>query len=430
MPDRQQVIVHINPTYSMPDSQQVIVKANPTYSMPGGQQVIVQANPSYAASDIEGQKAKSANMNAEPGCESVDVRKREVNKGDCQAEPRYATPRLKEERDVNRGNSYPEPGYETPDRERRLVDKTDSQMDPGYATPDLKRRDDDRVDSYSEPGYETPDIKKKGVPGATLDTGYPAADSQRVVVEANPTYEIPPDSERKEEHTRGNNNHAEPGYETVDGRKDGKMIMEGTLVNKTDSQMDPGYATSDLSRRDDDRVDSYSEPGYETPDVEKKELDDATLDSAYSTADSQRVVLEANPTYEIPPDSERKEEHTRGNNNHAEPGYETVDGRKDGKMIVEGTLVNKTDSQIDAGYATPDVEGRDEDRVDSFSEPGYETPDLKGKEVNDATSDSAYAMPDKNTQEDNTDIKRVEVNGYLYTLPDKSKKVKMLNEIE
>ena len=321
MPDRQQVIVHINPTYSMPDSQQVIVKANPTYSMPGGQQVIVQANPSYAASDIEGQKAKSANMNAEPGCESVDVRKREVNKGDCQAEPRYATPRLKEERDVNRGNSYPEPGYETPDRERRLVDKTDSQMDPGYATPDLKRRDDERVDSYSEPGYETPDI-------------------------------------------------------------------------------------------------------------EKKELDGATLDSAYSTADSQRVVLEANPTYEIPPDSERKEEHTRGNNNHAEPGYETVDGRKDGKMIVEGTLVNKTDSQIDPGYATPDVEGRDEDRVDSFSEPGYETPDLKGKEVNDATSDSAYAMPDKNTQEDNTHIKRVEVNGYLYTLPDKSKKVKMLNEIE
>ena len=125
-----------------------------------------------------------------------------------------------------------------------------------------------------------------------------------------------------------------------------------------------------------------------------------------STPDNQRVIVQANPTYSTP-------DIKGAINNHPEPGYEPVAMKK--------REVNKGDSQEDPGYATPDFNRREVDRVNSYPEPGYETPDSKRKDVNDATSDPAYSMADKNVEEDSADIKRVEINGYLYALPEKNK---------
>ena len=80
---------------------------------------------------------------------------------------------------------------------------------------------------------------------------------------------------------------------------------------------------------------------------------------------------------------------------------------------------NEPKSQEDPGYATPDFKRKEVERINSYPEPGYESADLKRKEVNAAPSDSTYSMPDKNTEEGNSDVKRVEIKGELYALPDK-----------
>ena len=83
---------------------------------------------------------------------------------------------------------------------------------------------------------------------------------------------------------------------------------------------------------------------------------------------------------------------------------------------------NKPRSQEDPGYATPDFKRKEDERVNSYPEPGYESADFKRNEVNAALSDSTYSTPDKNTGEKNPDVKRVEVNGELYALPNKKVK--------
>ena len=87
-------------------------------------------------------------------------------------------------------------------------------------------------------------------------------------------------------------------------------------------------------------------------------------------------------------------------------------------------------SQEDPGYETPDIVRKSPDvkaspfygaTPDSMrkvygntqSEPGYETPDFKRKEIN-ASGHSTF-----DSQDSNSDIKRVEVNGDLYALPNK-----------
>ena len=67
------------------------------------------------------------------------------------------------------------------------------------------------------------------------------------------------------------------------------------------------------------------------------------------------------------------------------------------------------------GYETPDMKRKEENRPPVHSE--YDTP-----EDNDSISDPTYSMPDKTKKEDDDDIKRVEINGDFYALPDKGRK--------
>ena len=87
-------------------------------------------------------------------------------------------------------------------------------------------------------------------------------------------------------------------------------------------------------------------------------------------------------------------------------------------------------SQEDPGYATPDIVRKSPDvKANPFygatpnfmgkgyddiqADPGYQTPDVKRKEMN-ASGHSTF-----DAQDSNSDIKRVEVNGDLYALPNK-----------
>ena len=115
--------------------------------------------------------------------------------------------------------------------------------------------------------------------------------------------------------------------------------------------------------------------------------------------------------------------HTDGNS-QPNVGYSRSGNRQ---VMVQGNPAyetsniqnNKPRSQEDPGYATPDFKRKEVERVNSYPEPGYESADLKTKHVNAAPSDSTYSIPDKNIGEGNPDVKRVEVNGELYALPDK-----------
>ena len=84
-----------------------------------------------------------------------------------------------------------------------------------------------------------------------------------------------------------------------------------------------------------------------------------------------------------------------------DPGYEAPD------------IVRKIpDVKANPFYsATPNSMGKGYD--DTQAEPGYETPDVKRKEMN-TPDHSTFESPDSNS-----DIKRVEVNGDLYALPNK-----------
>ncbi len=226
--------------------------------------------------------------------------------------------------------------------------------------------------------------------------GYSPQERHSVIVEVNPLYATPTIQRKKV--TGESSNQEEPEYEAVvvkerdsneaDSDADPEPVCAAADkkirdVNKAGSQADPGYATPDLHRRDEDRVDPYPEPDYEAVDRTRR-------------------------------------------------------------------LVDKADCQADPGYATPDLNRNDEDRVNSYPGPGYEIPDVKKKEVNGATSDAVYTVPDNNRKEvdphgsiadsdvrnkedDNAghstpNVKRIEINGVLYTLPDKSKSTKKVEK--
>ena len=80
-------------------------------------------------------------------------------------------------------------------------------------------------------------------------------------------------------------------------------------------------------------------------------------------------------------------------------------------------------------YATPDMNKRKLDSDTVHHEPGYETPDMKRKEDKRPSEhseydtpegkDPTYSMPNEEQGVNDDDIKRVEVNGDFYTLPDK-----------
>ena len=155
---------------------------------------------------------------------------------------------------------------------------------------------------------------------------------------------------------------------------------------------------------------------------------------------------EEDPGYATPLDILRKPPHVEDNPiyaNQADPGYETPEKPK-GTALAFGAQsnpgyseslnrdtrgVNNDKYEEDPGYATPDIV-RKPPYVEanpiyaSQADPGYETPDFKRKEMNtDPPGRSTFDAEDSDPN-----IKRIEVNGDLYALPNKGTvEVKLLH---
>ena len=150
-------------------------------------------------------------------------------------------------------------------------------------------------------------------------------------------------------------------------------------------------------------TDSYPEPGYATPNVETKEDDESNsdpVDHCYARVNKNRKT-------------------------------------------VNGKDVNDTDSNLKPGYTTPDVENKEDDEKNSNPvDHCYAKVDKKRKTVHGTAtqSDPLYANVDEATSQpassnpggdaknavDNAgfsspDIKRIEINGDVYALPNKQK---------
>ena len=168
------------------------------------------------------------------------------------------------------------------------------------------------------------------------------------------------------------------------------------------AQSNPGYSES--LKRDTRRENNYKyqeDPGYATPDTLRKS-----------------PHVEANPIYA----------------SQADPGCETPGKPKDTAMAFGAQSnpgyseslnrdtrgVNNDKYEEDPGYATPDIV-RKPPHVEANpiyanqADAGYETPDFKTKEMN--TNPSGRSTFDAEDSDPN--IKRVEVNGDLYSLPSK-----------
>ena len=131
----------------------------------------------------------------------------------------------------------------------------------------------------------------------------------------------------------------------------------------------------------------------------------ANRNPSYATPDRKSTDIETNPVYQPGAVGKIKNSYSQ-----EEPRYATPD-------IDNGKRISDT---VELGYETPDMKRKEENRPSVRSE--YDTP-----EDNDSISDPTYSMPDKTKKDDDDDIKRIEINGDFYALPDKGgKKVKRL----
>ena len=183
---------------------------------------------------------------------------------------------------------------------------------------------------------------------------------------------------------------------------------------------------SDVENGKADSANLYDEPGYASPYVQKDEVECTGSKSPYAKPNNKSEADNVKGKGRINP------------NSLEEFGYEIPD------LKMEGTK----GFSADATYAKPDKK-RSEGNIksgqstvsDSYEKPGYEI--LKKEDADGTTSDTTYAKPDKKKKEverqnhpgsDNStknekeiavhtspDIKRIEINGDLYAIPDKSK---------
>ena len=128
----------------------------------------------------------------------------------------------------------------------------------------------------------------------------------------------------------------------------------------------------------------------------------AITNPIYATPDGERQDIEANSFYISGPVGKINHYHTL-----EEPGYATPD-------TDNGNQISDT-VHYEPGYETPDMKRKEENRPPVRSE--YDTP-----EGNDSISDPTYSTPDEEQGVNDDDIKRVEVNGDIYTLPEKGGK--------
>ena len=106
-----------------------------------------------------------------------------------------------------------------------------------------------------------------------------------------------------------------------------------------------------------------------------------------------------------------------------DPGYETPDILHNVPDVEDNPLYGATPNSIENGHdETRDFTRKEMDKDDDIQpEPGYDTPEFKRKEMS-TPSLSTFESQD-------SDIKRVEVNGDLYALPNKGTiKVKVFRD--
>ena len=333
------------------------------------------------------------------------------------------------------------PCYGVLDVKTKHDGEASSSSDPVYDTPGARKEEDKCQSDLAyenivvvKEGHESVDNKKEemdsGDSKTDIDSEYIDIKKANTNKDENkdPSPDSKPDEKMKVSDVKngkvdGANLYGEPGYATPDVQKN---EIEGTSSESTYAKPKKKRETNDVKVKDSIDPDSYEEPGYETPDIAQEETHGTKPDATYAKPDKKRSEGDIKSGERIVPDS------------FEEPGYETPD------LKMEDTK----GSSVDATYAKPDKK-RSEGNIksgqstvsDSYEEPGYET--LKKEDTVSTTSNTTYAKPDKKKKEverqnhpgsDNStkndeniagnfspDIKRIEINGDLYALPDKSK---------
>ena len=306
------------------------------------------------------------------------------------------------------------PIYSTPARQSVLV-----AVNPCYGVLDVKTKETNY--SSSNPVCETPDAKQEQV-NSQPDPGYEGI----VVVKGR---EENVDNEKKEmnesdsQFHNGDENinikrgfYQEIGHKTADSEKD----------KPEDTNPDEKIEAKNIKSEEVDGTNSYDKADYKNPDVQKDGIDDTGSESTHSKPDKK---------------GETSAIKLRQNSNpYDEPGYETLDLKRE---KIDDSSLDTTYVKLKNQGSGAKIKAGESIDPDPYEEPGYATTDFDKKEINNSSSGATYAKPDKEkkgverqdhsasdkgikTDEQNAghstpDIKRIEINGDLYALPDKSK---------
>ena len=269
-------------------------------------------------------------------------------------------------------------------------------VNPCYGVLDVKTKDDGEASSSSDHAYDTPGARKEQ-DKCQSDPGY---ESMVVVKEGD----------NKMEEMEGGDSRTDIAGNYVNVKKGNTKKDGSNPTPKSDKKM----KASDVKNGKVDSANLYDEPGYATPDVQKDEIEGASSKSTYAKPDKKRETNDVKVKDSNDPDS------------YEEPGYETPDIVKE---ETDGTRPDATYAQPDKKRSEGDIKSGERIIPDTFEDPGYETPNLKMEDTKGSSADASYAKPKKNSTKSDkevagkfsADIKRVEINGDLYALPDKSK---------
>ena len=275
-------------------------------------------------------------------------------------------------------------------------------VNPYYGVLNVKTKDDGEANFSPNPAYDTSAVKKKQ-DKCQSDPGHETVDDKKK--------EMNGDYFKKDIH--GDMKNWNP-------KKDG---IEGANSESTYSKPYKKRETSEMKGKGAIDSDFYKEAGYETPGVKKEKFDGASLDTTYAK-----------------PNKKRQDDKSDDNTDscYEEFGHEIPYCTKE---ETDGTSPDVTYAKPDKKRSEGNIKSGERFVPDSYKEPGYDN--LTKKDTNGTTSDTTYAKPDKKKKEaecqnhpgsDNSTkndkeiavhtspgIKRIEINGDLYALPNKSK---------
>ena len=406
-------------------AETAVAEWNPTYSTPECQGVLVAVNPCYGV---------------------LDLKTKDVSKGSPSSDPAHDTPGVKKEQD----NSQSDTGYEsivavkerdkTVENKKKQVNGVNSKSDTCGEHIAVKRdvggaeKRNTNPDSKSDKKMEVRNIKSGEVDSANScdKNSHKSRDVQkdRIDTKSSESTYAKPDKKRETSDVKGKestnpDSYEEPGYEALDITKEEN---DGRNSDATYAKPNKKRSAGNIKTGESIDPDSYKEPGYETPDVAKKEIEGTTTDTTYAKPNKKRSAGSIKTGESI------------DNNFLEEPGYETPDLKM---KVIDGSSSDTTYAKPDKKRSADNMKTGENIYPDSYEEPGYETPDTTKKEVQGTSSDVTYAKPDKKRKEvgrqghsasdkgskngkenaghSTPDIKRIEINGDLYALPDKSK---------